>query len=92
MSGRKGKEPGGSERSSRQLKPAYMIWFAFCFMLFIYEPLLMYSTNKNDFWFDFWIMILPTLVIFVLFLITGQYSLIIPIQRRYIHSHATVCR
>lgn len=53
MSGRKGKEPGGSERSSRQLKPAYMIWFAFCFMLFIYEPLLMYSTNKNDFWFDF---------------------------------------
>lgn len=71
MSGWKGKEPGGSERSSRQLKPAYMIWFAFCFMLFIYEPLLMYSTNKNDFWFDFWIMILPTLVIFVLFLITG---------------------
>ena len=55
----------------RQLRPAYMIWTAFCFMLFIYEPLLMYSTNKNDFWFDLGIMIYPTLVIFALFLLAG---------------------
>lgn len=55
----------------RQLRPAYVIWSAFCFMLFVYEPLLMYSTNKNDFWFDFGIMIFPTLLIFALFLIAG---------------------
>lgn len=55
----------------RQLRPAYVICVVFCFMLFVYEPLLMYSTNKNDFWFDFGIMIVPTLVIFVLFLLAG---------------------
>lgn len=71
MSERKGKEAGGLGETRRQLKPAYVIWSTFCFMLFIYEPLLMYSTNKNDVWFDFGIMILPTLVIFALFLITG---------------------
>lgn len=54
-----------------QLMPAYVIMFSFCFMLFIYEPILMYSTNKNDFWFDFGIMIFPTLMIFVLFFLMG---------------------
>lgn len=67
----KGKKNGGSGKIFRQLMPAYAICFAFCFMLFVYEPLLMYSTNKNDFWFDLGIMILPTLVIFALFLLTG---------------------
>lgn len=55
----------------KQLMPAYVIMFSFCFMLFIYEPILMYSTNKNDFWFDFGIMIFPTLMIFVLFFLMG---------------------
>lgn len=54
-----------------QLMPAYVIVFSFCFMLFIYEPILMYSTNKNDFWFDFGIMIFPTLVIFAVFFLMG---------------------
>ena len=26
--------------------------FAACFMIFIYEQLLVYSTNIDDFWFD----------------------------------------
>lgn len=55
----------------KQLVKACMLVFSFCFMLFIYEPLLMYSTNKNDFWFDFRIMIVPTLVLFVLFFLAG---------------------
>ncbi len=55
----------------RQLAPAYILVFAFCFMLFIYEPILMYSTNKNDFWFDLGIMILPVLTFFFLCLLTG---------------------
>lgn len=69
MNGMNKKESRGG--SFRYLFPAYVIWSAFCFMLFIYEPLLMYSTNKNDFWFDFGIMIMPTLVIFALFLLAG---------------------
>lgn len=66
-----GKTDGRFWEHFRQLGSAYVIWFVFCFMLFVYEPLLMYSTNKNDFWFDFGIMILPTLVIFALFLLVG---------------------
>ncbi len=66
-----GKTDGRFWEHFRQLGSAYVIWFVFCFMLFVYEPLLMYSTNKNDFWFDFGIMILPTLVIFALFLLAG---------------------
>lgn len=71
MNGQKEKKGGRLGKNFRQLEPAYVIWFVFCFMLFVYEPLLMYSTNKNDFWFDFGIMIFPTLVIFALFLLTG---------------------
>lgn len=55
----------------KQLKPAYIISFVFCFMLFIYEPILMYSTNKNDFWFDFGIMLFPTFMLFLIFLAGG---------------------
>lgn len=55
-----------------QLTPAYILVFAFCFMLFVYEPILMYSTNKNDFWFDFGIMIVPTLALFFICLATDM--------------------
>jgi len=54
-----------------ELAPAYLLVFVGCFMLFIYEPLLMYSTNMNDFWFDFRIMIWPVLKIFGCFLLVG---------------------
>jgi hypothetical protein len=49
------------------LLPMVLITFVFCFMLFIYEPIFMYATNMNDFWFDFGIMIKPTIKIFGLF-------------------------
>lgn len=71
MNGKKERTTEDFREKCRQLRPAYWIWTAFCFMLFIYEPLLMYSSNKNDFWFDFGIMIFPTLVIFALFLLAG---------------------
>lgn len=71
MNGKKERTTEDFREKCRQLRPAYRIWTAFCFMLFIYEPLLMYSTNKNDFWFDFGIMIFPTLLIFALFLLAG---------------------
>lgn len=50
----------------KQLAPCWIISFALCYMLFIYEPLMMYATNREDFWFDFGIMIAPTLKIFAM--------------------------
>ena len=35
----------------------YVISFVFCYMLFLYEPLLMYMNNPSDFWFDFSVML-----------------------------------
>ena len=53
----------------KKLLSSYILCFAFCFMLFIYEPILMYATNMNDFWFDLGIMIVPVIKIFLIFLI-----------------------
>lgn len=50
----------------KQLLPAYIIAFVFCYMLFIFEPLLMYSTNKLDFWFDMLLMAGPMLIGFAI--------------------------
>lgn len=52
-----------------QLLPAYIISFVFCYMLFIFEPLLMYSTNQLDFWFDLQHMALPMFITFLIFFI-----------------------
>lgn len=51
----------------KDLLPAYIIAFVFCFMLFIFEPLVMYSTNQLDFWFDMALMIGPVLLGFLIF-------------------------
>lgn len=48
----------------RKFIPAILITFFLCFMLFIYEPILMYTTNINDFWFDFNMMIKPMFILF----------------------------
>lgn len=55
----------------RDLAPAFLIMFAVCFMLFVFEPLLTYSTNMVDFWFDFKMMIFPVLKMFSTFLLVG---------------------
>lgn len=54
-----------------QLLPAYIISFVFSFMLFIFEPLLMYSTNQLDFWFDLQHMALPMFITFLIFFIAA---------------------
>lgn len=51
------------------LLPGWIVSFAFCFMLFIYEPVVMYATNKDDFWFDMGVVAAPMLGIFMLFFI-----------------------
>lgn len=53
------------KNACKALLPSYIIAFVFCFMLFIYEPLLMYSTNQLDFWFDMALMIGPVLLGFL---------------------------
>jgi len=55
----------------KDLAPACVLMFIGCFMLFIFEPLLMYATNTLDFWFDFYMMIGPVLRVFAIFFIEG---------------------
>lgn len=54
-----------------ELAPAYILIFASYFMMLIFEPILLYATNMNDFWFDFRIMIWPVLSVFACFLLIG---------------------
>lgn len=61
----------GTKRILGELAPAYLLVFASCFMMLIFEPLLLYATNMNDFWFDFRIMIWPVLGVFACFLLVG---------------------
>ena len=52
--------------------PAVILAFLIAFMTFIFEPITMYANNINDFWFDFYTLIKPTglffLILFVLVL------------------------
>lgn len=50
----------------KHLSPAYLTIFVFSYMLFIFEPLLMYSSNKLDLWFDLSSMIAPLLIGYLL--------------------------
>lgn len=61
----------GIKRIFGELAPAYLLVFASCFMMLIFEPLLLYATNMSDFWFDFKIMIWPVLGVFAHFLLGG---------------------
>ena len=54
-----------------ELLPAYVLVLASCFMMLIFEPILLYATNMDDFWFDFSIMIWPVLGVFACFLLGG---------------------
>lgn len=71
----------GAKGIIKDLAPCWIILFVLCYMLFLYEPLMMYATNRDDFWFDFGIMIIPTLKIFAMLFLgaaavfTGLYFL-----------------
>lgn len=45
-----------------ELLPAYIITFVFSYMVFVFEPILMYCTNQLDFWFDLLLMLPPMLL------------------------------
>ena len=59
--------PSKFKAALKELLPAYIITFTFCYMLFVYEPILMYSTNQLDFWFDLALMTGPMLIAFAMF-------------------------
>ena len=63
--------PSKFRTALKELLPAYIITFVFCYMLFVFEPLLMYSTNQLDFWFDLALMALPMLGGFAIFFFAG---------------------
>ena len=49
----------------KKLIPAYILSFVFSFMLFIFEPISMYANNIDDFWFDIYILLKPSLLAFI---------------------------
>lgn len=61
----------GIKGVARDLVPACILIFVSCFMMFVFEPILLYATNMNDFWFDFQIVIGPILHIFFRIFLTG---------------------
>lgn len=67
----------------KKMMPAVVIAFAFSFMLFIYEPIILYINNVNDFWFDIKSLILNSFIPFILlfFLIIFIYTIIYIIQK-----------
>ena len=50
----------------KKLLPSYILSFVISFMLFIFEPITMYSSNIDDLWFDFSMMIFPLIKLFLI--------------------------
>lgn len=50
----------------KKLLPGYILAFVTSFMFFIYEPLLMYSTNINEFWFDLYKILGTNIFVFLI--------------------------
>lgn len=53
----------------KDLLPSVILSFSVTFMMFIYEPIVMYSNNINDFWFDLKILLNVSTLMFVIMLI-----------------------
>lgn len=48
----------------KKIIPAYILSFVISFTFFIYEPVILYASNKTDLWFDFMTMLKPMLTLF----------------------------
>ena len=58
----------------KRLVPAYILAFAVSFMIYIYEPILTYSTNINDFWFDLKTMMGNVLIYFLILFLDSSFK------------------
>ena len=54
------------KKEIKKFLPAIILAFAMAFMTFIFEPITMYANNTNDFWFDFYTLIRPTGLFFLI--------------------------
>lgn len=48
----------------KKIIPAYILSFVISFTFFIYEPVILYASNKTDLWFDFMTMLKPMFTLF----------------------------
>lgn len=51
--------------SFKEFSVSLIMFFTLAFMLFIYEPIVAYSSNVNDYWFNFKTLVLNNLLIFI---------------------------
>lgn len=54
----------------KKMLPAFLIALVSGFMFFIYEPIAMFSTNIDDFWFDIHMMIKPNLLFYGIYFLS----------------------
>ena len=59
------------EKGLRPVLPAVILSAAICFMFFLYAPLELYFTNKNEFWFDFYHIAPVMLLVFLITTVLG---------------------
>lgn len=84
-------------KKRKGLWSALVLSFVTSFMLFLYEPVTMYANNINDFWFDFYTMLGPTLVAFAacfvgLMLICGAFFVIsLKVKKPKIYDIFIIC-
>ena len=53
----------------KKLAPAYILSFVIAFTIFMYEPIILYASNKSDLWFDFKTMLSPVIILFAISLV-----------------------
>lgn len=51
----------------QELQSSFVLSIAICFMFFLYAPVEFYLTNKNEFWYDLWVLLPIMLCVFALF-------------------------
>ncbi len=73
--------------------PGIILSASACFMFFLYAPLEMYFTNKNEFWFDFYRLAPFMLLIFLITTILGSLAFLVLfcIHERLYQVGLTVC-
>lgn len=63
----RGKRDGEPDKMENHFKPAVLLSVAICFMFFVFSPIETYLTNKNEFWYDIYILVPIMACVFLLF-------------------------
>ena len=70
------------------LKPAITLSTATCFMFFLYAPLELYFTNKDEFWYDIWVLFPIMFCVFLLFTVIciGGFAVLRKCSKKLFHA------